>query len=550
MVLSPDAPILEPIGFWVLLAGVIVSLIALGRIAEKRVTTRLRQRFVLGVPWGTIIVILVLWWIFHSLQGGTNYGGPVVVGFRSWSYSYPTGMMLGAFSHGGKGHLIGNLVSTAAFAPVAEYAWSHYTTQRGSQSFAGWRTNPFVRIALFVVGVFLVGIATSFLIPGALIGFSGVVFAFAGLALVTRPILAVFALAGERVINILYFSLNDPLVTRIGRTQFVTPSWADVAVQGHLLGFVIGVLVGLWLVRKRDQWPDPGWVWGAAVVFGVAKTLYALYWYLGGTRYVLFRGVGTAMVFVLAAIVAGAFVAKDRELIPRISVSRRQAAAGILVATVLAIGLLAVPYNLATVTPGPETDTGVEIRDYTVSYAEDVPHRYIAAVDIPFFENAFQFNTSGVIVTSDRRNAWEVVVPAGRLAVNGRAVVPVGGPGWRDTVVVNRTGWKVVNGASTYRVFLRYEGERRQTFTADPVEVPAVINNSRIRIRPAEEGFALNVSRNETVIERAGVPQAGQNVTVADITFNRTGKTLRAIHDGTRITIARYQLDQRRDRNR
>ncbi|MFB6375368.1 MAG: hypothetical protein ABEN55_20140, partial [Bradymonadaceae bacterium] len=41
---------------------------------------------------------------------------------------------------------------------------------------------------LFVLGGLLVGLATSLFIPGALIGFSGVVFAFGGYALTTRPV--------------------------------------------------------------------------------------------------------------------------------------------------------------------------------------------------------------------------------------------------------------------------------------------------------------------------------------------------------------------------
>ncbi len=545
MVVAPDAPILDTVSFVALLGGVVVSLVVFHAVSNGRLGERLRSRFVLGVPWGTVIVVLAVWWVYYFVQGAGQFGGPVVVGFRSWSYTYPLGMVVAPFAHGGHGHLVGNLVGTAAFAPVAEYAWSHYPQTAGSQTFTSLRTNPFARILGFVLAVFLVGLATSALIPGALIGFSGVVFAFAGVALVSQPVLGVFALVGSRVIRLLYYSLQNPLVTQSGQTRFVTPGWADIAIQGHLLGLVLGVLVALVLARRRDRWPDASAVWVAVLVFGVAEGLYAVYWYLGGTEYVLYRGVGLALVFALAATVAAAFVATDRRLVPRFDLSRRQVAAGLLVGVVLVIGAIAIPYNTVSVTPGPEMDDGVQVRDYTVTYAEGVQNQYVSAVEVPFVGESASFETSGVIVASENRNAWEVVTPAQRLSVRGVDRVVVGGLGWRDIVYVNRTGWNVVDGGGTYHVKITHEGKTTQVFTAEPATVPSVINDSKITIWPAEQWFELVVSRNESVVGTAPIPPAGTNVTVADITFNRTGKTLVAAHDGTRIRIARLQLRRR-----
>lgn len=545
MVVAPDAPILDSLSFLALLGGIIVSLAVLYVIGKGRVGDRLRSRFVLGVPWGTVFVILAVWWVFYYIQGAGQFGGPVVVGFRSWSYTYPLGMTVAPFAHGGHGHLIGNLVGTAAFAPIAEYAWSHYPTTRGSQTFSSWRTNPFVRILGFVLGVILVGLATSVLIPGALIGFSGVVFAFAGLALVSRPVVGVFALVGERVVRLLYYTLQNPLVSQSGQVRFVTPGWADIAIQGHLLGFVLGVLLALLLARRRDEWPDPSAVWVAVLVFGVTEGLYAVYWYLGGTEYVLYRGVGLALVFALAATVAVAFVRADRQFIPRVGVSRRQVAVSILASVVLVIGAAAVPYNAVSVDSGPEMDDGVQVEDYTITYAEDVQNQYVSAVDIPFVESDPSFKTSGVIVASEKRNAWEVVTPAQQLSVRGVDRVMVGGLGWREIVYVNRTGWAVVDGGQTYEVSITHDGESRQVYTAEPVEVPSVINDSKITLRPGDAGFELSVSRNDSVVGTAPIPSAGANVTVADIRFNRTGKSLLAVHDGTKIRIAKFRLQRR-----
>jgi membrane associated rhomboid family serine protease len=533
-------PLLEAVSLWALAASAAYAGYVVVRAGGLRpLTERLRRRFVLGVPWGTLLTVLGVLGVYFLLQGGGQVGGPVVVGFRSWSFSYPLGLMVAPFAHGSEGHITGNLISTAAFAPVAEYAWSHYPTRRGSHSFRSWGTNPFVRIGLFVAGVFVTGVLTSAFIPGALIGFSGVVFAFAGFALVTRPIPAVFALLGERLVRLAYGSLNDPVVFAQGREQFVTPFWADVAVQGHAMGLLIGVLLGLFVLHRRGDWPGVRRVWFAVLVFTATKSLYALYWYLSGTRYVLFQAVGLAAIVVLATVVAVAVARTDRRLVPRVDLSRREASVGLLVCVVLALALVAVPYNAISVSPGPEADTGIQIRDYTVTYAEDVPNRYIAAVDIPFVQNALSINTSGVIVTSERRDAWEAVVPAGRLAVDGYAVVPVGGVGWRETVVVNRSSWSVVDGPTTYKVFVRRQGERpRRVFAADPANVSAVIDNRTMQIRPADTGFDIAVRRNGTLLATIPVPTSGANATVAGLTFNRTDGALRVISGGTRVKVA------------
>ena len=506
----------------------------------RPVTDRLRRRFVLGVPWGTVIVVLGLAAVYFLLQGGGQAGGPVVVAFRSWSFSYPLGLILAPFSHGNLGHLTGNVLSTVAFAPVAEYAWSHYATRRGSHSFGSWRTNPFVRIAVFVAGVLLTGLITSVFIPGALIGFSGVVFAFGGFALVTRPVLAVFAILGQRVIRLAYNSLVNPVVFAEGREQFITPWWADIAVQGHAMGLLVGILTGLLVVRWRNEWPGTRRVWFATLVFTVTNSLYALYWYLTGTSYVLFQAIGFGALLVLATVVAVALTRSDRQLVPRIDLSRREAAAGLLLCVVLGLAVVAVPYNAISVTAGPEADTGIQVRDYTVTYVEDVPNRYISAVEIPVVQNSLSVNTSGVIVTSSERDAWEAVVPAGRLAVRGYAIVPVGGVGWRETVIVNRSTWSTIDGPSTYKVFIREEGETpKQVFTADPANVSAVIDNRSIQIRPADPGFDLAVSRNGTLLATAQIPAPGSNATVAGLTFNRTDGSLRVVSNGTRVRIAR-----------
>ena len=50
-------------------------------------------------------------------------------------------------------------LATAAFAPLAEYAWGHFPRGRGTTSFGSWRTNPYVRaFVVFPAAVFVVGV--------------------------------------------------------------------------------------------------------------------------------------------------------------------------------------------------------------------------------------------------------------------------------------------------------------------------------------------------------------------------------------------------------
>lgn len=154
---------------------------------ENRLVAGLRERFVFGIPWGTVIVLAAVYALYYLLQGGGQDGGPVITGFRSWSLWYPQGTIFSSFAHASESHLLGNLFGALAFAPIAEYAWRHYPDE-AVESTEGWRGNPYARIAVFVVGVFAVGLLGSVIVPGAVIGFSGVVFAFAGFALVTFPI--------------------------------------------------------------------------------------------------------------------------------------------------------------------------------------------------------------------------------------------------------------------------------------------------------------------------------------------------------------------------
>ncbi|MFB6197610.1 MAG: protease, partial [Halobacteriaceae archaeon] len=118
-----------------LVSRVLLSALILGSLVAVRRLDRshgewighLRTRFVLGIPWGTATISLIVLSVYLFIQNGaSDWYSPLTIPFTSWSYLYPTGVILAPFSHMGPGHLLGNLFGTLIIAPIAEYTWSHF----------------------------------------------------------------------------------------------------------------------------------------------------------------------------------------------------------------------------------------------------------------------------------------------------------------------------------------------------------------------------------------------------------------------------------------
>jgi len=543
MAATPAIAVVEVGGLVALVGALAVSLVVLARLSESPLTTPLRERFVLGVPWGTAIVVVGVSLVYYVLQGGGKPGGPVVAGFTSWSLWYPQGLVLSAFSHSSDAHLLGNMLGTVAFASVTEYAWGHYPTASTTR----WET-PARRIGLFVVSTVLVGLASGLFVPGAVIGFSVVVFAFAGFALVMRPRLTVAAIVALPVVGLLREAVLNPLVTARSRPVFVTPSWADIALQGHLFGMVVGVVLAVALLRARETRLDIRHVWFATLVFAVTRSMYAVYWYEGADQFVLFRAAGTAGVFLLATLVALAACEPDWPLSRVTSVDTGTVAVGLLVVTLAALAVSGLAYNLVSVSPEENVEEGIAVEDYRVAYVEDASDQYIAAVELPGVGSPLSANVSGVVVASDRRNAWHLSVPASRLAFEGNTTVAVGDSTFHETVDINRTEWQFTGGNSTHRVVGRHDGDQTVLFTSEPATGRLRINGSAIRIEPAKEFYNVTVERNNSTVGSVRIPSGGETVEIANITFERTGSELLGRHEDTEIAVATYRVRQRGSR--
>ena len=511
----------------------------------------LRSRFVLGVPWGTLVVVALVLLFYLLPQGGLDHWfRPLVIPYRAWSYFYPLGILSGGFAHSGPGHLIGNLIGTLTFGALAEYAWSHFPTGRGSQSFRSPPEDPRARIAAFVGATLVAGVFMGAFSLGPVIGFSGVVFAFAGFALVRYPLATIGLLLAGDLLDLAYQALQQPVLTASPRPTFSTPFWAEIAIQGHAVGFFFGVLLGAAVVARRAERASPPLVWFAALLFATDRGLWAVYTFGEGNTFVLYRAGGVALLFLVAALVASGAGATARDLVPSIDLSRREAALGLLASVLVALSLVAVPYNLLTIADtgtGLDEATGVEAGDYTVYYAESVPDRFVTAFDVPGVRTS-NVTVSGAIVVSERRNIWWEEASKRRLAFSGTRRIRVGGPTYRRTVVVNRTGWSALGGGTTYRIRLRVDDRPwKFAYRSLPATADATVAGRNVTVEPLPgqpgdpDAFAVNVSNGTERLGRVPIPANGSRVAVGGLEVSREGRALYVARNGTRVQVARKE---------
>ncbi|MFB6269578.1 MAG: rhomboid family intramembrane serine protease [Halobacterium sp.] len=533
------------LGVWTGAAYVaIVTLVGTGvgvlRVGEGRaVVRRVRTRLLFGVPWGTVVVTVGVAAFYLFVQFGYRHPtSPLVVPFVSWSYFYPLGVLTAPFAHASLGHVTGNLVATVALAPLAEYAFSHFPTSRGSSAFDSWRTNPYVRaIVLFPLGVFAVALLTGVFSWGATIGFSGVVYAFAGFALVRFPLATVLAVSAREVVSLLWSVVRDPITFASASPSFGPPWWAGIAVQGHLFGFLVGAVLAAVLVVRRDNRPSAARIWFGAVVLASSLSLWAVWWYGTVDEYVLYRAVGVLLVASLAVLLTVAVRADDRTLVS--DVSTRKLAFAVLALPIVTMCVVAVPVNLTTVSDADLPGDPVEIRGYEVTYAEDVTNERVAGVDLPYFAQATNVSASGVIVANERRQIWTEEVSAGRLGFYGDQSVRVGGVGWMESVGVHRRGWVPAGGSAVYNVYVTPpEGETRHVYASESSTADPTIAGRTVRVDAADGGFGLEVLRNGSVLESVQIPGKNETATAGGLTFVRNGSRVLAEYGNTTVRVA------------
>jgi membrane associated rhomboid family serine protease len=606
MAVDPETVQAVAVVFSMVLAAVVIARLVRPR---DRFGERLRRRFILGLPLGTFVVMLLVLGVYLFVQGGwTRWYSPTVLPFRAWSYLYPLGMLTAGFAHNGPGHLLGNLTGTLAFAPLVEYAWGHFPRERGSRSFGSLRTNPFVRaLVIFPAVVVGVGLLTSLFALGPVIGFSGVVFAFGGFALVRYPVGALVALLAARAIGLVRVAVQFPTLVESAGPEFIRPWWSTVAIQGHALGLLIGVLLGIWFVRTRaSETPSALRLWGAVLLYSIAQSLWAVYWFRGDSTFVLFRAVGVVLVVGLATLVTVAAVASGRTLFrhrlrrlswpllaalavassaglgfaarrgtrlpittggvelpltlvvagvflavaftvawfqpsipnPVAEVPRREAAFVVLLVAGAALAGPAVPVNLTTASEEPLSGQSTAVRDYEVTYAENVTSGMVSVLNVSAFGEQTTVRTSGVIVRSGRRGIWTTAVPASRLAFAGNATVRVGGLGWHEQIRASRSGWQVAGGERAYRISFHHRQQREVVYTSQAANATPTIAGRNVSVAAGPDRFEFVVSRQNKTVGRTPVPAPNETVTAGGLRFEREERTVFVRHENTSVPLA------------
>jgi membrane associated rhomboid family serine protease len=529
-------------------AGVVGSLalsaVLMQSIAPGTIGDALRRRLLLGVPWGTLLTVcLVVGWYLFAQGGLEHWYRPVELPFTAWSYLYPLGWLTAAFSHSGPSHLTGNVFGTLAFAPIVEYAIGHYPRRRGASSFGRLRDNPFVRAIGFPVGVIAVGLLVTLISWMPLIGFSGVVFAFAGFALVTRPITALLALLAQRGARTAFEAVRSPVVPQSAGRSFSQPWWAETAVQGHLVGLFMGIALAAGWCWWRSERPDPRRLFVGVVLFGFAQAIWALWWYRGPSSYVLHRGAGVALVLLVGLLVALVIPIREQHLVDEFT-TRHVAVFLVLLPLVVMAGV-AIPTNAVDI--GDANSTGgqdaLSVDDYTVDYEEKVPNARLGLLDVEAFGESTAVNSSGVIVSSEQRKLWSVPISKTKLQSVGRDRVILGGLGWREPVVADRRGWIAVGNATVYHVWLKVEGrDAVRSFTAEPATAEPTIDGRNVTISGTDDGgFSLTVRRGNETIGTTDVPGANETALAGDLSFSRRNGRILAIHDETRVPVFRRE---------
>lgn len=502
------------------------------RTTVRNLRDRVRARFLRGLPWGTLLLCCILVFVYLVVQGGLDsWTRPLTIPVTSWSYWHPTGVLLGPVAHRGPDHLLVNLAGVLVFGTLAEYVYGHPPPRNGTR-----RTSGVVRaFVIFPAGALLVGVTASAFSWGPTIGFSNVIYAFAGVALVKYPLGTVVALSGRDALAIVFQALEEPLVIA-GRRAVADPWFVDTAIQSHTFGLLLGVTVGVALssMREGDAAPPHRLLIGLSL-FAFVQSLWVVWW-PRETAFVLARGPGVIFAACLALLLTTGTVLVVREYRPLRQERTRRIGFAVLVVPLAVMAGVAVPMNLsadAAVPPGAES---IHVGGYTLTYVEEVPNQRLAPFGSVTGERA---TTSGILVVHPDRGIWTREIPADRLARERRVTMRLGGLGWDRTVFAIRRGWRAIGGDTTYQVWLNpRDGGNHRVYASEPARVAAVIDGYNVSVVPSGIRFTVRVTRRNETVGKAAVPDRGDSVTIGQLELRRDGEQLVAVRNRTRVLVA------------
>ncbi|MFP4529655.1 MAG: rhomboid family intramembrane serine protease [Halodesulfurarchaeum sp.] len=506
--------------------------------------SRLRTRLLFGLPIGTLLSIGLVAAFFLFVQGDWGHETVLTLPFTSWSLRYPLGMATAPIAHQGLGHLVGNLAAFLIFGSIGEYAFGHFPTRRGASAFGSWRRNPYVRaFGLVPAGVFGVALLTSLFAWGPIIGFSGVVYATVGYVLINYPFVAVVGLVAREFAITVFWSLRDPILTASAGSSYGSPWWADVAIQTHLLGLLLGVGLGLAIRSRRPQLDrlDPWRLFPASVLVGSSLTLWAVWWYAGPGSFQLFRGPGVVLVLGVALLIT---VAGTLQESPVAELSRRQVSVGLIVFPIVLMGAVAMPINLTASAGdfGPPGQT-VSVDGYEIGYGDEVEDPRFEPINLSVVDTPDPPTVSGVIVANPDRHVFTEAISTGRLENDGRRTVTVGGLNWRETVTIERTGWRAAGGNRAYTVAATTgDGAVTPLHESEPATANTVVAGHELAIAPDNGSFvieatAANGSSVAALPDRVPVPESAESVRLGELTIENNESVIWVERSDTRVPV-------------
>jgi membrane associated rhomboid family serine protease len=484
------------------------------------------RRLIYGLPLGTFVIVGVNVAFFLLAQRAYGGGNVLTIPFISWSYGYPLGFLTAPIGHASLSHILGNLLTTLVFAPVAEYVIGHKSSRR-----------PLVR-ALVVIPLawYAVGVFISVFSLGPSIGFSGVLFFFFGFVVVFYPVVSVGLIVVSSVFRTVVGALRSPVSVESTVETVTTPSWANIAVDAHALGFLLGVGLAVIFARRTERNVDGYRVGAAVLLVGLAQGLH-LVWLADGSSYVLYRGFGVALVAVLALFAAyGSAVESSAPPVlgmDELPARRALSVAALAVPVVLLCGTGFVT-GFGAVSTVDDVDT-VEVGDYSVWYGEGVENQRVFSIPLIEFTPA-NFTSSGVIVTSDQRGVWRREVTARGLRSNPNRTFLVGGLSWDEEVRVERVGMTSPTGDDSYSVFVTSGNESRPVFDSSPAETGVKIDGWSLDLSVTDGDRSVTMERDGT---RRVVYLGSQPTEVEGVTFEVEERRIVASSGDTEAVLGR-----------
>lgn len=485
-----------------------------------------RRRLVYGLPLGTFVIVGVNAAFYLFAQRAYGGGDILTIPYLSWSYGYPLGFLTAPIGHASVSHILGNLLTTLVFAPVAEYVIGH----KGSRS-------PLIRALVGIPLVwYAVGVFVAVFSLGPSIGFSGVLFFFFGFVVVFYPVVSVGLIVVASVFRTVIGALRSPVSVQSTVETVSTPSWANIAVDAHALGFLLGVGLAV-LFARRTEWKVDGYRVGAAVLLvGLAQGLH-LVWLSEGSSYVLYRGIGAAIVVVLALLAAyGSAIESSAPPVLGMDElpTRRALSVAALAIPVLLVCGMGLVTGFGTVSTVDDVET-VEVGDYSVWYGENIENERV--VSIPFIDfTPANFTSSGVIVTSDERGIWKQEVSVRQLRSNPDRDFLVGGLTWDEEVRIERVGMTSPTGNAAYSVFVSARNESRAVFDSSPAETDVTIDGWIFGLSVTDGDRAVTMERGN---ERRLVYLGSQPTEVEGVTFDVDEGRVVASQENTSVIVGR-----------